>query len=121
MKRCVLAIAMKGVVAENESMKYEANPKHKEPWQPGRTGSPCPKETHDKAESLLKDDSVLVGNKRYAVLQGKPYCAQEHRSGVWHGYPVDWEDVPPSVKNDWIKARKIKKSQAKKSRSRGKK
>ena len=111
---------MKGKVAEKETMKYEANPKHKEPWQPGRKGSLCPKETHSHANALL-EDSIGVGDKRYAVLDGKPYCAQEHGNDAWHGYPVDWEDVPQAVKNAWIASGKIKKNQTKKSRSRGKK
>lgn len=91
-------------------MKYEPNRKHKEPWQRGKKGSLCPTMARELLQELL-DRSVLHGKKRFACHGGQAYCAQEHAPGIWHGYPVDWEDVPPQIKNDWIKDAKVTKRQ----------
>ena len=88
-------------------MKYEPNPKHKEPWSRGQKGSLCPKDI-DSA-GLLKD-SVSVGRKRYAHLDGRAYCARSHRDGVWHGYPVGWSEVPECLRNRWKKEGRIRRS-----------
>ena len=42
----------------------------------------------------LLNASETDGAKRYAVHEGKAYCAQEDGRGAWHGYPVGWVDVP---------------------------
>ena len=83
-------------------MQYEPNPKHKPVPTPGRRGSICPRQTD--AEQLLAD-SVLVGKKRYATDGDSAYCAQchDHAGDRWHGYPVDWNEVPPPLVLDWIK------------------
>ena len=81
-------------------MEYESNPKHSEPWQRGRRGSLCPEEVRGIAAEMLAG-SELVEAKRYAVFGGKEYCAQEHRPGVWHGYPVGWKEVPPELRSRW--------------------
>ena len=88
-------------------MEYESNPKHSEPWQRGRRGSLCPKEVRPIAEELLAD-SELVESKRYAVHDGRAYCAQEHRPGVWHGYPVGWKVVPPELRGRWRKQNRVR-------------
>lgn len=59
-------------------MRYEGSPKHREPWQPGRRGSLCPNDLNQSIAKQLLADSVLMGNKRYAVYQGRAYCAQQH-------------------------------------------
>ncbi len=85
-------------------IRYEPNPKHKEPWQPGRKGTLCPPPNQlstKKAMEMLKN-SDLEGKKRYATFGGKAYCAQEHRAGLWHGYPISWHEVPPRVKSKWL-------------------
>ena len=81
-------------------MEYESNPKHSEPWQRDRRGSLCPEEVRGIAAELLAG-SELVEARRYAVFGGKAYCAQEHRLGVWHGYPVGWKEVPPELRGRW--------------------
>jgi len=81
-------------------MDYESNPKHSEPWQRGRRGSLCPKDVRPIAEELLAG-SELDGGKRFAVHDGRAYCAQEHRHGVWHGYPVGWKAVPSELRARW--------------------
>ena len=84
-------------------MEYRGNPKHKEPWQPGRRGSLCPKElTLEAVESLLRN-SVQVGNKRYATWRQRAFAAQEHDE-VWHGYPIGWKEVPQPVRHQWRQA-----------------
>ena len=85
---------------------YESNPKHKEPWQPGARGSFCPVALHPLAQKLL-DESELMNNKRYAVHEGKAYCAQEHAEDRWHGYPVLWREVPEVTKRKWLNEEKI--------------
>ncbi len=93
-------------------MEYEPNPKHKEPWQRGKKGSLCPRMSASLLCTLLAE-SIEVGQKRYACYEGKAYCGQEHRPGVWHGYPVDWREVPPHVRNAWIGAGKVTRKQTK--------
>lgn len=82
-------------------MDYEGNPKHKEPWQPGRRGSLCPKEMAVSPQLLL-EGSELVGSKRYNTCGGKAFCAQEHSDGKWHGFPVGWKEVPAKLRIRWI-------------------
>ena len=88
-------------------MRYESNPKHSDPSQPGRRGARCPASvTAEVAERLLQT-SLLVRSKRYAVLEGQAFCAQEHRRGVWHGYPVGWKQVPHDVRSRWRRERAV--------------
>src|SRR5947209_4390900 len=91
-----------------ESLSYESNPKHSEPWQAGRKGWICPSEVRPLAAELL-GDSELVGRQRYAVHDGQAYCAKEHRPGVWHGYPVGWREVPASLRNKWKREKRVTK------------
>ena len=89
-------------------LRYESNPKHRDRWQRGSRGSLCPKSvTLDVAKRLLAD-STAVDQKRYAVHEGKAYCAQEHRPDVWHGYPVGWIDVPKKLRLEWINERRLR-------------
>lgn len=92
-------------------MKYEGSPKHKEPWQPGRRGSLCPRELDARAAQRLLVGSVAVGHARYAAWQGQAFCARQHRDGFWHGYPVAWREVPPDVRREWVRRRLVTKSQ----------
>lgn len=96
-------------------MRYESNPKHSDPWQPGRKGSICDEEVKPHADELL-EGSVADGNKRYAVFKGRAYCAQEHEPGVWHGYPVGWIEVPYRLQKRWRIEGKVTKRQLKKYR-----
>lgn len=88
-------------------MRYEGNPKHKEPWQRGRRGSLCPNEIDLKLAQTLLTQSEVSGRKRFAAQDGKAYCAREHRDGLWHGYPVGWSEVPPAVRNLLIEKGKV--------------
>jgi hypothetical protein len=91
---------------------YEANPKHKLPWQPGRKGTLCPSWSHSQAPKLLEDSvQSSKGNRRYATLNGVAFCGHEHSSGKWHGHPIGWEEVPPNVWKLWVKEGKITRKQ----------
>lgn len=93
-------------------MKYEPNRKHKEPWQPGRKGSLCPshisEEDRDRLLAESEEDPTGAG-KRFATDGSRAYCAQEHRPGVYHGYPVGWREVPEKLRRQWLAAGKVKK------------
>jgi hypothetical protein len=88
---------------EPQKLVYKPNPKHSEPWQSGRRGSLCEASVRPRAAELL-DGSVPYGDKRYAFYDGKAYCAQEEATNLWHGYPVGWEEVPPKLVRQWVKA-----------------
>lgn len=82
-------------------MLYECNPKHKPPWQRGRRGSLCPESVDLEMAQALLSASQPVEGKRYAVHEGRAYCAQMHGADAWHGYPVGWREVPESLRRKW--------------------
>lgn len=89
-------------------MRYVSNPKHREPWQPGRRGALCPKEVWPHAQALL-EGSEERGGHRYAVFEGKLYKGQKSDSNAaeWHGYPVGISEVPAEVVSVFVKAGKL--------------
>ena len=96
-------------------MRYQPNPKHKEPWQPGRKGTLCPPadELSLLEAARLLQKSETIGKKRYNVHNGKAYCAQSQGGDLWHGYPVPWSEVPYSIRKKWrdnglVKRREMK-------------
>lgn len=90
-------------------MRYESNPKHSDPWQPGRRGAQCPKGVSSKVAECLLQNSELAGRKRYAVFEGQAFCAREHAEGAWHGYPVGWVQVPYAIRRRWLAAGALQK------------
>jgi hypothetical protein len=78
---------------------YEPNPKHKPIPTPGRHGSICPRGVNGP---LLLAQSDVHRNKRYATDGENAYCAQQHGPNKWHGYPVDWDEVPPVLVGEWV-------------------
>ena len=90
--------------AEPEMLTYEPNPKHKPIPSPGRHGSICPPRADGPA---LLMQSELVGQKRYATDGESAFCAQQHAPNRWHGYPVNWDEVPPAVVSKWVAADKV--------------
>jgi len=114
-KKRKLPIAPPPDPAVAAELRYEPNRKHKEPWQPGRKGSLCPPPAELSllvAARMLKD-SVLDGTKRYSHHLGKAFAAQEHLAGCWHGYPVGWVEVPPSIRQNWLSNKVIQKQDLK--------
>ena len=95
-------------------MRYEGNPKHKQPWQRGRSGSPCPETVGLETARRLLSDSEESDGKRYAVHEGRAYCAQEHGADVWHGYPVGWRKVPENLRRIWLEQGRMRKRDVKK-------
>lgn len=95
-------------------MRYESNPKHKQPWQRGRSGSLCPETVDLETARRLLSDSEPVDGKRYAVHEGRAYCAQEHRADAWHGYPVGWREVPESLRRMWLAQGRLRKQDMRK-------
>ena len=89
-------------------MRYERNDKHKQPWQRGRRGSLCPADMDLATAQNLLQDSEAVDGKRYAVHEGRAYCAQEHGADVWHGYPVGWVEAPGSLLRRWLEQRRMR-------------
>jgi hypothetical protein len=79
----------------------EPNRKHKPVPVPGRHGSICPPGADGPALLQVSD---LAGRKRYATDGTLAYCAQQHdiERNAWHGYPVDWDEVPPSLVATWV-------------------
>src|SRR5262245_3249369 len=95
----------------NAAMTYEPNDKHKKPWQPGRKGSLCPSDISPDTRSALLADSEPDpdgGSKRYATDGSRAFCAQPHRPDVFHGYPVGWKEVPEEIRNNWVRADRVK-------------
>lgn len=92
-----------------KDLAYEPNPKHKEPWQRGARGSLCPKGVD--APGLLAESRADPAHpgKRYATDGQRAYCGQEHLPGRWHGYPVQWKEVPPALRREWVADGKVNK------------
>ena len=82
-------------------MRYESNPKHSDPRQPGRRGALCPESVSLEVAECLLHNSEPAGRKRYALFDGQAFCAQEHAEGTWHGYPVGWVRVPHAIRSRW--------------------
>lgn len=95
-------------------MRYESNPKHKQPWQRGRSGSLCPETVDLETARRLLSDSEPIGDKRYAVHEGRAYCAQRHGADAWHGYPVGWVEVHESLRRMWLAQGRLRKQDVKK-------
>lgn len=90
-------------------MIYEGNPKHREPWQPGRKGTLCPQWSRSLVQQIL-DGSIPSsdGNIRFGVYDGWAFAAREHDPGRWHGYPVGWNEVDTTIVNQWIRQKVVK-------------
>ena len=92
------------------SLRYEGSAKHKNPWQPGRKGTLCPSDISlETAEALLREsvpDPNPQSSKRYGTHNGQAFCAMRTGSDagndVYHGYPVGFGEVPPTVWRAWI-------------------
>jgi len=85
-----------------ERLVYEPNPKHKEPWQRGAKGSLCPRDADGPVLLAQSQVDPRQPGKRYATDGHRAYCGQEHRPGRWHGYPVQWKEVPPAVRTGLV-------------------
>lgn len=93
--------------SEEEAPLYESNPKHKEPWQRGAKGSLCPKDVDAQALLAASVIDPKRPGKRYATDGNHAYCGQQHLPGRWHGYPVQWREVPAAIVRDWVTGGKV--------------
>lgn len=88
-------------------MQYEPNPKHKDPWQRGASGSLCPRGA-DGAELLAESQlHPSKDSKRYATDGQRAYCGHEHSPGAWHGFPVQWREVPEVLRHKWLAEKRV--------------
>ena len=86
---------------DSSRLRYQPNRKHKEPWQPGRRGSLCPRDIGLGRARQMLQDSIADGRQRYAVDGGRPFEGHDDGTGAWHGYPVGWVEVPADVLNQF--------------------
>ena len=105
----VALLSCRTITAWHRRLLYESNPRHRIPWQRGRRGSRCPNSIRSDLAQTLLSNSAAIGGKRYAVHEGRAYCAQEHRADVWHGYPVGWKEVPEKLRREWLDERSLQK------------
>jgi hypothetical protein len=103
-RELVEKIALSGV-----ALVYERNPKHAEPWQRGRRGTLCPKDADGPGLLALSDIDPRHPGKRYATDGNRAYCGQEHLPGRWHGYPVQWKEVPRTILRQWLADKRVNK------------
>jgi hypothetical protein len=92
-----------------EDLIYEPNPKHKEPWQRGARGSLCPRDADGPALLAISLVDPQHPGKRYATDGSRAYCGQEHLTGRWHGYPVQWREVPSAIRSALVNDYRVSK------------
>ena len=88
---------------------YVPNPRHKQPWQPGARGTLCPKGVDGAALFQTATADPRNPAKRYNTDGERAYCAHPSSRDVdgdhgivWHGFPINWRDVPAAVQHQWI-------------------
>jgi hypothetical protein len=89
----------------NEPLIYDTDDyrKHK---RPGGWGSPCPADLDETPQRLL-ETGVEVERSVYNVSGKYALCAETHRPGRWHGYPIPWSRLPAQAKNALIAAGRL--------------
>lgn len=95
--------------ADGPNLRYEANPKHKQPWQRGARGSLCPPDADGPALLAASELDPDHPGRRFATDGHRAYCGYEHSPGCWHGFPVEWRDVPAKLRNAWLAAGRVSK------------
>jgi hypothetical protein len=83
-------------------LRYEPNPKHKEPWQRGARGSLCPRDADGPVLLAASQVDPNHPGKRYATDGHRAYCGHEHSLECWHGFPIEWRKVPATIRNAWL-------------------
>lgn len=98
---------------------YRGSAKHKSRPGNGAKGTICPEWTHDSTfgglgsdmhrhdwagteASKLFDRAVPYGGRRFATARGLAFEAKPTADGTWHGFPIPWESVPPSLTEAWL-------------------
>jgi hypothetical protein len=97
-------------MAGPKKLKYEPSPKHCEPITAEAPGVKCPAWSAPIAQELL-EESVKIGEKRFATRQGVAFVGQLTRESedeeIWHGYPEAWDRVDVGLKRRWLTEEKI--------------
>lgn len=104
---------------------YRGSLKHKNRPANGRKGTLCPEWTHavgdaslgnstfehpwgnTHAHELFVHATLTPEGRRYATARGIAFEAKPTGDGTWHGYPVPWESVPPSILERWLQDQKV--------------
>ncbi|MBK7000001.1 MAG: hypothetical protein IPH35_08545 [Rhodoferax sp.] len=104
---------------------YRGSLKHKDRPSTGRKGTLCPEWTHTAIDSgfngdpfnhpwdetvahqLFNSATVWTDGRYFATARGIAFEAKPTRDGSWHGFPVPWESVPPSILNQWLREKKV--------------
>lgn len=89
-------------VGVRADLRFEANPKHKEPWQRGARGSLGPQDADGPALLAASETHPEQPGRRYATDGVQAYCGHEHLPGRWHGFPIEWRAVPAKIRNAWL-------------------
>ena len=106
---------------------YRGSPKHKNRPTNEQKGTLCPEWTHEtpaggyrtdpyahdweatEAKTLFADAKENEENgKLYATSRGIAFEAKPSADGTWHGFPIPWESVPATIKNNWLNSRAVK-------------
>jgi hypothetical protein len=120
-------------VTESQQISYRGSTKHKNRPLDVRKGTLCPEWTHQNSQGgfqkdpyghdwastaaqKLFDSSVVSqdGRRRFATSNGIAFEAKPTADGTWHGYPIPWEHVPPTILHEWQNSKKISRREVKK-------
>lgn len=111
---------------------YRGSSKHKNRPVNEMKGTLCPEWTHvtkskglscdmydhnwgETEASRLFKEAIEVDKRYYATKRGIAFEAKATGDGSYHGFPIPWESVPSSVKNQWLDKGLVTKRQIKKS------
>lgn len=109
---------------------YRGSLKHKRRPATGLKGTLCPEWTHAATEKGFSSDpyshpwieseahqlfqnAIGHGERRFATARGIAFEAKPTDDGTWHGYPVPWESVPPSILQQWLQNGNVTRRQMK--------
>lgn len=111
---------------------YRGSSKHKNRPVNEQKGTLCPEWTHRTPTAGFATDvhthdwpatraAELFGagqidpasGHRYATADGIAFEAKPTADGSWHGYPIPWESVPATIKNDWLASGAVTRRQTK--------
>jgi hypothetical protein len=100
-------------MARGPAIRYVGSPKHKRGPRRGRRGSLCPADIDDALAQKLLESGVSSGgerDKRFCTDGERAFCAHCHDSSrnEWHGFPVGWHEVPPTIRRGWLQDGTIK-------------
>ena len=113
---------------------YRGSLKHKDRPSTGRKGTLCPEWTHiagdtgfignpfqhcweQTAAHRLFGNATLANDRRFATERGIAFEAKTTGDGTWHGFPIPWVSVPPTILSQWWKEGKVSRRDVKLNKS----